>query len=159
MLIELLIVVLVAMHHSHAQHIEYVTRQYGYKFGKDGYKIGNFQIENKSEKDFIHIHYLTHLVSNDNRNGYETTIVDLRVDPGKKSHFFKFDYKTGLFAGFDYWYISVGKRYDQIRKTKTNFYCNISADDNGVVLLIVDINNKTFQVVPPNSSSCVTTLS
>lgn len=152
MLIELIILVLVAIRQSHGEDQEYDRTS-----GKNGYKTGRFQIFNKSFNDLFIIK-VSHLISNDAGNGHGTTIYNVKIKPRNVSDVYEFDYENGWAAGFDYWYISATiNGYDW--NTKSNFYCNISKEDNGIVVLIVDMDSENLEVVPSSSSSCVTRLS
>lgn len=79
---------------------------------------------------------IRHRRSND--SGKEETITIRNVE-SKKDIIYAMDinYETGVGSSFDYWYIQFetmdGKKYD----VKDNFYCSISASDNGNAILTI----------------------
>lgn len=120
------------------------------------YKTGRFQIYNKSDVDLF-VTKVSHLVSNDPQNGHGSFVYNVNVTSNNLTPVYEFDYQNGWLAGFDYWFISVRNDGDEWH-TKSNFFCNIGKEDIGVVVLIIDIDKKQLEVVPPVSSACVTRL-
>lgn len=124
---------------------------------RGSYKIGRFQIFNKSYSELLIIK-VSHLVGNNHSDGHGTDIFHVRIAPFSVSNVYEFDYQNGLLAGFDYWFVSVRVDNEEL-ETKSNFFCNITNEDNGVVVLIVDASGRKVEVVPSSSSSCWTRLS
>lgn len=129
----------------------------------DRYRIGLWKIINSVPENEITVTEVSHRV----KHNLTATILsigkNIALGPGGSSEIAAFPYRTGMNAPFDYWYISVEVN-GSVYQAKTNFFCNISAEDdidNEVTLLVLkkeifDIYSLT--VIPPRSSSCWTLL-
>ena len=69
-----------------------------------------------------------------------------------------FMYETGALSMFDYWWIKFIVDNEEYI-IKGNFYCSVSSDDDGEVLLTADAINSELKVEFSKSSSCTVAIS
>jgi hypothetical protein len=99
---------------------------------------------------------LRHRRSNDPDKTDERTWRNL--DQGQSSPAdLKINYETGIGADGDYWWVSFQLDNGNVYRSKSSFYCDLTADDeNGIVTAIVDGQYNRLTIDCPVSSDCKT---
>lgn len=84
--------------------------------------------------------YIKHTVQKINNTIVnEKTYNDIK-NAGSTAEPLVFTYITGVGSPFDYWFIDIEVEAGYKYKTKDNFYCSVSSDDNGIVVITISSN-------------------
>ncbi len=102
-------------------------------------------------------HYLDNLIHVNYWNKHFYIIEDIE-DKEVRDNLFAFDYEVGSDSYFNYWQLEVITEKGSKYKTKERFYCSLSYDDDGKVILSVNGDSKRMYVYFSSSSSCSTAL-
>lgn len=63
-------------------------------------------------------------------------------------------YYTGAFTGYDYWWIQFTDSSGQVWTCKDNFYCYLTADDDGTTLTFTLNGAAEEMIITMNSGGC-----
>ncbi|MEY0975885.1 hypothetical protein AB7196_08020 [Providencia rettgeri] len=123
------------------------------------YYLGLATFENFWGEDLSSVvieHYVNNLSNSRTKKYPSSQTLSKIANKAVMKDIFAFKYELGINDSYDYWVVEITTKSGKKYRTKSSFYCSITFEDKGKVVLGVNGDFKRLYVHFPSSSDCST---